>query len=93
MEVLSNIVGEINGIVWGPLLLVIILGTGFFLQVGLKFLPIRKLAFGFALLWKGREKATELACTVLPMPNPAIAPKIAKAGASQNHFLPSPFLM
>ena len=59
MEVVSSIVGEINGIVWGPLMLVIILGTGFFLQVGLKFLPIRKLAFGFALLWKGREKASE----------------------------------
>ena len=38
-------------------------------------------------------EATELACTVLPMPKPAIEPKIAKAGASQNHFLLSPFLM
>jgi AGCS family alanine or glycine:cation symporter len=59
MEALSNIVGEINGIVWGPLMLVIILGTGFFLQAGLKFMPIRKVGFGFALLWKGREKGTE----------------------------------
>ena len=48
MEALSNIVGEINGIVWGPLMLVIILGTGFFLQAGLKFMPIRKVGFGFA---------------------------------------------
>ena len=59
MEVLSNIVGEINGIVWGPLMLVIILGTGFFLQAGLKFMPIRKVGFGFSLLWKGREKGSE----------------------------------
>jgi AGCS family alanine or glycine:cation symporter len=59
MEVLSSIVGEINGIVWGPLMLVIILGTGFFLQAGLKFMPIRKVGFGFALLWKGREMASE----------------------------------
>ena len=59
MEVLSSIVGEINGVVWGPLMLVIILGTGFILQVGLKFMPIRKVGFGFALLWKGREKASE----------------------------------
>jgi AGCS family alanine or glycine:cation symporter len=40
-------------------MLVIILGTGFFLQAGLKFMPIRKVGFGFALLWKGREKGTE----------------------------------
>ena len=59
MEVISNIVGEINGVVWGPLMLVIILGTGFFLQVGLKFMPIRKVGFGFSLLWKGREKGSE----------------------------------
>ena len=59
MEAVSNIVGEINGIVWGPLMLVIILGTGFFLQAGLKFMPIRKVGFGFALLWKGREKGSE----------------------------------
>ncbi len=59
MEVLSNIVGEINGVVWGPPMLIIILGAGFFLQVGLKFLPIRKLGVGFALLWQGREKGSE----------------------------------
>jgi AGCS family alanine or glycine:cation symporter len=56
MEMLSNIVGEINGVVWGPLMLVLILGVGLFLQVGLKFAPLRKLGFGFKLLWLGREK-------------------------------------
>ena len=55
MEALSNIVGEINGFVWGPAMLVLILGIGFFLQVGLRFMPILKLGFGFSLLWKGRE--------------------------------------
>lgn len=55
MEALSNIVGEINSIVWGPLMLVLILGVGFFLQAGLKFMPILKLGTGFSMLWKGRE--------------------------------------
>ena len=54
MEALTNLVNAINGVVWGPLMLVLILGTGLFLQIGLKVLPIRKLGFGFSLLWKGR---------------------------------------
>lgn len=54
MEALTNAVSAINGVVWGPLMLVLILGTGLFLQIGLKVLPIRKLGYGFRLLWKGR---------------------------------------
>ncbi|ATG45928.1 putative sodium/alanine symporter (plasmid) [Phaeobacter piscinae] len=55
MEVLNSIVGYINGIVWGPLMLVLILGVGLFLQVGLKLMPILRIGTGFALLFKGRE--------------------------------------
>ena len=54
MEALTNAVSAINGVVWGPLMLVLILGTGLFLQAGLKVVPIRKLGYGFKLLWKGR---------------------------------------
>ncbi len=59
MEALTNIVGQINGVVWGPLMLVLILGVGFFLQVGLKFMPILKLGTGFRLLFSGRESVGE----------------------------------
>ncbi|MEE4376522.1 MAG: sodium:alanine symporter family protein [Candidatus Competibacteraceae bacterium] len=55
MEAISNLVGQLNGIVWGPPMLVLILGTGLFLQAGLAIMPIRKLGFGFSLLWKGRK--------------------------------------
>ncbi|SDQ22515.1 sodium:alanine symporter family protein [Pseudovibrio sp. Tun.PSC04-5.I4] len=55
MDVLNDIVGQVNSIVWGPVMLVLILGVGFALQVGLKFMPILKLATGFRLLWNGRE--------------------------------------
>lgn len=54
MEALSAFIGQVNGIVWGPLMLVLILGVGFFLQVGLKFMPILRVGTGFRLLWNGR---------------------------------------
>jgi alanine or glycine:cation symporter, AGCS family len=54
METLDNIVGAVNGVVWGPVMLVLILGVGFFLQVGLKFMPILRLGKGFSLLFNGR---------------------------------------
>ena len=59
MEALSSFVGWVNGIVWGPPMLVLILGVGLFLQVGLKVMPIRKLGMGFGLMFKGREGAGE----------------------------------
>ncbi|WP_420413918.1 alanine/glycine:cation symporter family protein [Roseibium sp.] len=59
MEALNNIVGAINGIVWGPVMLVLILGVGFFLQVGLKFMPIMRLGKGFSLLFQGRSSQGE----------------------------------
>lgn len=55
MEIMTNILGEINSIVWGPVMLIAILGVGLFLQIGLKLMPIFKLGTGFSLLWKGRQ--------------------------------------
>jgi len=55
VEMFTNLVSSINGVVWGPLMLVLILGTGLLLQVGLKIMPLRKLGYGFALLWQGRN--------------------------------------
>lgn len=59
MEALSNIVSEINGVVWGAPMLVLILGVGLFLQIGLKFMPIARLGYGFRLLWQGREMESD----------------------------------
>ena len=55
MESLTTIVNQINGIVWGPLMLVLILGTGFFLMVGLKAYPLRHIGQAFKLLIHGRH--------------------------------------
>ena len=54
MEFVSEIISAINGVVWGPLMLVLILGVGLFLTFGLKLMPVLKLGTGFKLLWGGR---------------------------------------
>lgn len=59
MEMLTALIKDINGVVWGPAMLVLILGVGLFLQIGLRFMPIFKLGAGFKLLWRGREASAE----------------------------------
>ena len=59
IEVLSDWIGVLNGIVWGPVMLVLILGTGIFLMLGLKFMPILKLVYGTKMLWRGRDDSKE----------------------------------
>jgi alanine or glycine:cation symporter, AGCS family len=59
VELIADWVGTINGLVWGPPMLVLILGTGFFLMVGLRLMPILKLGYGFKMLWAGRHAQGE----------------------------------
>ena len=47
-------IAQLNGLVWGPIMLVLILGTGFFLMLGLRLMPILKLGYGFKMLSQGR---------------------------------------
>jgi AGCS family alanine or glycine:cation symporter len=55
METLTHLVTAINDFVWGPPMLVLILGTGLFLQMRLKLMPILKIGTGFALVWRSRK--------------------------------------
>jgi AGCS family alanine or glycine:cation symporter len=55
MQLITDFVTSLNGIVWGPLMLVLILGTGFYLMAGLHLIPLRKTINGFKLLWQGRK--------------------------------------
>ncbi len=55
MQTLSDLITALNGIVWGPLMLVLILGTGLYLMFGLAFMPLRKVGPAFILLWQGRK--------------------------------------
>ncbi|MGH1470224.1 MAG: alanine/glycine:cation symporter family protein [Cellvibrionaceae bacterium] len=49
----------INGLTWGPWMLVLILGTGSLLMIGLKALPLRKIPYAFKQLVHGREERGE----------------------------------
>lgn len=55
MEMFTTILETINGIVWGPPMLVLILGTGIYLTIGMKGMTIRNLPNAFVRLWKGRS--------------------------------------
>ena len=57
MEAIENAFSAINGLVWGPPMLILILGVGLFLSLGLKLMPIFKLGAGFRLMWNGRSAA------------------------------------
>ncbi|MBN2885664.1 MAG: sodium:alanine symporter family protein [Chromatiaceae bacterium] len=59
MELIEHWVGVVNGVVWGPAMLVLILGTGLFLLLGLRFMPWLRLGYGFRMLWAGRRAKGE----------------------------------
>ncbi len=55
MQWLSDLLANLNALVWGKPMLIAIFGTGIFLMFGLRFMPVLKLASAFKLLWRGRE--------------------------------------
>jgi len=55
MEDISAFLGTVSGFVWGPAMLVLLLGAGLYLTLGLAFLPQRKLFYGFRLMLNGRK--------------------------------------
>jgi AGCS family alanine or glycine:cation symporter len=56
---LKDFLGGISGFVWGPVMLALLLGTGLYLTVGLRGMPIRRLGYGFRQLVRGRHAAVE----------------------------------
>ncbi len=59
METISGLIGQLNSIVWGPAMLVLILGTGLYLMLGLKAMPLHRIGYGFRMLWAGRKSEEE----------------------------------
>jgi AGCS family alanine or glycine:cation symporter len=51
---MNDIIQTINSWAWGPVMLVLLLGTGLFLSLGLRFFTVRRIPAAFALLFKGR---------------------------------------
>ncbi|HHJ36491.1 MAG TPA: sodium:alanine symporter family protein [Gammaproteobacteria bacterium] len=59
MQYLTETVSFVNSIVWGPLMLILILGTGLYLMAGLYLMPLRRIGYSFKLLWQGRQTSGE----------------------------------
>lgn len=66
MQALTQFVTAINDFVWGPPMLVAILGTGLFLQLRLKLMPILKIGAGFRMVWQGRKPSANAPGEITP---------------------------
>ncbi|MDO8343088.1 MAG: sodium:alanine symporter family protein [Cellvibrio sp.] len=66
MELIHHYVVWLNGVVWGVPMLILILGTGLFLMVALKGMPLLRILMGFRLMWGGRIKGDEATGDVSP---------------------------
>ncbi|MGV8842478.1 MAG: alanine/glycine:cation symporter family protein [Pseudomonas sp.] len=66
MQFVTALLNQLNALVWGPPMLVLIIGTGLFLMLRLKFMPLSKIGAGFALMWKGREKGDQSTGEISP---------------------------
>jgi len=51
----EQIIDQINGFVWGPVMLTLLLGTGIFLTIGLKGMTISHIPYAFKQLFRGRQ--------------------------------------
>lgn len=52
---MTELITTINNWAWGPLMLALLLGTGFYLSLGLRFMTVRKIPAGLRLLLQGRQ--------------------------------------
>jgi len=59
MSALNDVLSTASGIIWGPYMLALLLGTGVYLTFGLRAMPWRHLGNGFQLLWQGRKSTEE----------------------------------
>jgi len=51
---MTDLITTVNGWAWGPVMLVLLLGTGLYLSLGLRFLTVRKIPMALRLLLQGR---------------------------------------
>ncbi len=51
MEKIDQLIGIINSFVWGPVIIVFLVGTGFILTMGTRIIQFRKMGYAFKLLF------------------------------------------
>ena len=54
-----SILTPLNNIVWGPIMLVLLVGTGIYLNIGLRFYPFRNWINAYKCLWNGRKDQSQ----------------------------------
>ncbi len=59
LDGIQHFLNEASAIIWGPAMLVLLLGAGVYLTIGLKAMPWRKTLAAFGLLWRGRTPEGE----------------------------------
>jgi AGCS family alanine or glycine:cation symporter len=59
MDAVESFLNKASEVVWGPAMLVLILGTGLYLTLGLRFMPIRRIPKAFGLMARGRHVGAE----------------------------------
>lgn len=52
---MTELINTVNAWAWGPLMLALLLGTGIYLSLGLRFMTVRKIPMGLGLLLRGRK--------------------------------------
>jgi len=52
---MRDLIITVNGWAWGPVMLVLLLGTGIYLSLGLRFMTLRKIPVALRLLLQGRD--------------------------------------
>ena len=55
----ETLVDRLNGLVWGPPMLILLLGTGLYLTIGLGGMTLRNIGTGFRELWQSRGSTGE----------------------------------
>ena len=53
---ISTLLNDVNNFVWGPVMLTLLVGTGVFLTIRLKFLPWRNLFYAIGMIFQKKEK-------------------------------------
>ncbi|MBM7622809.1 alanine/glycine:cation symporter family protein [Sporohalobacter salinus] len=59
MELLKQIANTVSGFVWGPYMLIFLVGTGIYLTIGVKFRTLTRIPQAFKTLMAGRDKDSQ----------------------------------
>lgn len=59
MEALQSVLVQVDGWVWSPVLVALLFGTGLYLTIGLKFMPIYRLPAAFGMMFRKTKPEDE----------------------------------